>query len=921
MKNILSALLRSIRSARVLGLLLSLVTTPLYAAAGTLVLPVNNAAYTAPATIPLSVGASAPTGSTVTKVEFYVNGSLLGALTTSPYSANWINVAAGTYTISAKVFDSAGGVATTNSAIAKVYAADPANTAPAISLNFPMASATYTAPASVPLSPAVSDNGSINRVEFYVNNALLGTLTAPPYNSTWSNAPAGTYTIAAKAYDNLGVATVSATKTITVYATSASNVAPAVTLGSPINNATYNVPGTVVFSAAATDTDGTINRVEYYANGGLLGGSSTPPYYGTWQNIAAGTYQITARAYDNLGAITNSAANTIVVNTVSASNVLPSASLNLPVNNSTYSAPFDIPVSVAATDSDGSINRTEFYANGVLLGIKTSPPYDAILANVGAGSYAITAKAFDNLGAVTTTTAHTVVVNTPSTNNSPPAVSITAPLDGAIYTTPATFLLSVAATDTDGTINRVEFYMGSTLIGVGTVPPYEGTISNLGPGTYALTAKAYDNLGAVTASSAVNITVAAANVAPTVSITAPANGATYIAPAAITITATAADSDGTVSKVEFYNGATLVGTDTSNPYSLSLSEVAAGSYAYTAKAYDNTGAITTSAVVNVAVNNNVAPTVSLSAPANDASYQLPATVGLTATAADSDGTIAKVEFYAGTALIGSDTDAPFGIAWNDVPAGSYSLTARAIDNQGAATTSAPVAITVTSAPVATSVYYLYADHLNTPRVITDGSNKVVWRWDSDPFGTDAANEDPDGDGAKFRYNLRFPGQYYDLETGLHYNYFRDYEPGTGRYVQVDPIGIAGGLNVYEYANSNPLTFIDPLGLTGILPGPIPLPLPPVPITPIPGGSSGGTNSNATPYPGEGRDRPTERPDRWEQNKPQQCSNDEDKCKKRKNYCITFCQYELDFPGRTGHDNTAAFRSCVRRCMAQVGCSY
>jgi RHS repeat-associated protein len=121
-------------------------------------------------------------------------------------------------------------------------------------------------------------------------------------------------------------------------------------------------------------------------------------------------------------------------------------------------------------------------------------------------------------------------------------------------------------------------------------------------------------------------------------------------------------------------------------------------------------------------------------------------------------------------------------------------------------------------PVAAGVYYIYADHLNTPRVITDGTNKVVWRWDSDPFGADAANEDPDGDGAKFRYNLRFPGQYYDRETGLHYNYFRDYEPGTGRYVQSDPIGLAGGLNVYAYLDGNPLSYVDPLGLAKAIPG-------------------------------------------------------------------------------------------------------
>ena len=119
------------------------------------------------------------------------------------------------------------------------------------------------------------------------------------------------------------------------------------------------------------------------------------------------------------------------------------------------------------------------------------------------------------------------------------------------------------------------------------------------------------------------------------------------------------------------------------------------------------------------------------------------------------------------------------------------------------------------APVAVlqgaSIYEVHSDHLGTPRAITD-SGTVIWRWESDPFGTTAPDEDPDGDLTQFTYNLRFPGQYYDSETGLYYNYFRDYDPAVGRYVQSDPIGLAAGLNTYVYASLNPLIYYDPYGL-------------------------------------------------------------------------------------------------------------
>ena len=88
----------------------------------------------------------------------------------------------------------------------------------------------------------------------------------------------------------------------------------------------------------------------------------------------------------------------------------------------------------------------------------------------------------------------------------------------------------------------------------------------------------------------------------------------------------------------------------------------------------------------------------------------------------------------------------------------------------------------------------------------------MWRWDQqEPFGSTPPNDNPSGLGA-LDFPLRFPGQYFDRETNLAYNYFRDYDPGIGRYVESDPIGLKAGLNTYLYVNGNPIKLIDPTGL-------------------------------------------------------------------------------------------------------------
>jgi len=110
--------------------------------------------------------------------------------------------------------------------------------------------------------------------------------------------------------------------------------------------------------------------------------------------------------------------------------------------------------------------------------------------------------------------------------------------------------------------------------------------------------------------------------------------------------------------------------------------------------------------------------------------------------------------------------------------------------------------------------YIEPDHLGSPRAVIDPVRKAtLWRWrpSDDPFGTALPDEDPDADGARFVFDLRFPGQRYDAVTGLYYNYFRDYDAASGRYVQADPIGLAGGINPYLYANGSPLRHTDPSG--------------------------------------------------------------------------------------------------------------
>ena len=139
------------------------------------------------------------------------------------------------------------------------------------------------------------------------------------------------------------------------------------------------------------------------------------------------------------------------------------------------------------------------------------------------------------------------------------------------------------------------------------------------------------------------------------------------------------------------------------------------------------------------------------------------------------------------------------------------------DATGKTTADAARFVRVGGGPVSmvTTLSYVHNDHLGTPQVMTDETGNEIWRAIYDPFGKAMID-----DASTVDMNVRFPGQYFDSETGCHYNYFRNYCPDTGRYLTADPIGLKGGFNPYLYADANPLTHVDPLGLDAITYGAI-----------------------------------------------------------------------------------------------------
>ena len=310
-----------------------------------------------------------------------------------------------------------------------------------------------------------------------------------------------------------------------------------------------------------------------------------------------------------------------------------------PAANALVQPGTSIVLSVTASEVGRSISGVKFSADGVVLGSATllNGQYTYTWTGAKTGNHVVTATATDSAQA-------TGSASEPLTVDSTPVVSVTAPTAGAVVTQGKTILLTAAASDSAGSIAGVEFFDGSTDLGAGVLSGgvYSLAWTGAAAGTHAITAVATDGVGGKKTSAPVSFRV---DVPPVVTVTAPASGAVFLPNTPVPLAATASDPDGSVSRVEFFSDGVDLGPATlsAGVYAYTWASPAPGTHQITAVATDNDGSATTSAAVAFRVDGF--PVVSVTTPAGGSVFLPASVISLAASASQSGGTIAGVEFY------------------------------------------------------------------------------------------------------------------------------------------------------------------------------------------------------------------------------------------------------------------------------------
>jgi sulfur relay (sulfurtransferase) complex TusBCD TusD component (DsrE family) len=515
----------------------------------------------------------------------------------------------------------------------------------------------------------------------YTNILSVGKQT----NAVMTGLIAGqTYYVVASAVNAAGIESVPSNEIIYQAVT---NPAPVIALTAPGNGTSALAPATFNLAAAVTANGHTISAVQFYNGTTLLGQATTAPYTFAWNNVTPGNYSLSATLVYDSGSTLGSVAVAVIV-----TNPLPAIAITSPANGTTTLAPGSFNLAASITPNGHTISAVQFYSGATLLGQATVAPYTFAWNIVAAGNYSLSATLIYDSGSTLGSTATSVSVTNPL-----PVITLASPGDGATALAPASFNLAANVTANGHVVSAVQFFDGSTLVGQASSAPYTFTWNNVAAGSHAISATLVFDAGSTLASGVATVNVT--NSLPTITLTSPASATTVVAPANLNLAADVTPNGHSISAVQFYNGSTLLGQATTAPYTFAWNNISAGSYNVSATLVYDSGSTLTSGSTSFSVTNPP-PVITLTAPGNAATALAPAAFTLAATVTANGHPISTVQFFNGTTLLGESTNAPYTFAWNNIAAGSYSVSATLVYDSSNTLASPIAVVNVTNAPAA-----------------------------------------------------------------------------------------------------------------------------------------------------------------------------------------------------------------------------
>lgn len=606
---------------------------------------------------------------------------------------------------------------------------------PVVNITSPADQSTIAAGGNVPISASATAYGStINKVYFYDNGTYLGSSASAPYNYTLNNVSSGAHTLSCEVVDMQGRWGSTAAINVTAKSTNTcgngnidtgeqcdgSNLngqscasqgytggslgctstctfdasgcfkKPVVTITSPTSQSTLTVGANVPITATATAYGTTVNKVYFYDNGTYLGSSASTPYSHTLNNISSGAHTLSCEVVDAKGnwGSTASVAVNVQANTCGNGNIdtgeqcdganlngqtcssqgftggalgctstctfdtsscfkRPVVSITNPTAQTTVSAGSNLPITATATAFGSTVNKVYFYDNGNYLGSSASSPYSYTLNNVSSGAHTISAEVVDTKGNWGATASVAINIQANTCGN--------------------------------GNIDTGEQCDGSNLNG------------------QSCSSQGFTS-GTLKCSSTCTLDTSGCQKKPTLTITNPVNQSTISSGSNVAISATATAYGGaTIKKVYFYDNGNYLGSSATAPYSFTLNNISSGTHTLTAETVDSSGlwASTATSVVTVGGSSSSSvPVVTILSPVNQSVFSQGSSISIVASALEANGTISRVYFYNGNTLLGSDGSSLYNYVWTNVPSGTYTLTAKAVDANGVSRSSNPITVTV-----------------------------------------------------------------------------------------------------------------------------------------------------------------------------------------------------------------------------------